>query len=337
MLESLIPTQGPWPSSVRPSKELSIGNRVIKNLIDFGFTGQHLPHQPQRGRDPRDQGLQVDPGLPGRRRRGPHGHPGQVRAPGRGRLRQERGQAHHHQLGRLRRDRRRGRGHRKGLPGARQALRHPHPGPELPGDHQHRRRDPRLLQLHLHEAGAGLHLHRRPERRRRRGRPPGLRPDGGRHPHLRLQRQRRGRDHPRDHALPGRRRGHPGHRDLCRRPARPGQFHADRHRGRGPQAHPGDEGRPHQGRRQGGRLPHRRARQGGHRHRPDLQESRRALLPRRGPPDPGRRRLRHPADPQRQPGRHHHQHRRSGGHRHRRPGRPPAAPCPRFRKQPAPC
>ncbi|MCK7504768.1 MAG: hypothetical protein MZV70_12240 [Desulfobacterales bacterium] len=83
----------------------------------FRLHGDRVPHQPQRGRGPRDQGLQVDPGLPGQHRCGAHGHPGQVRAPGGGRVRQERGQAHHHQLRRVLGNRRRGHGHRKGLPG----------------------------------------------------------------------------------------------------------------------------------------------------------------------------------------------------------------------------
>jgi hypothetical protein len=162
-----------------------------------------IPRQSQRGRGPRHQSLQVDPGLPGQHRCGAHGHPGQVCAPGGGRLREESGQAHHHQLRRLLGNRRRRSCHRKGLSGDSPAVRHPYSRTELPGNHQQRRRDPRLLQLHLHEAGAGLHLHRRPERRGRRGRSPGVRADGGGHPHLCLQRECRRCQHPRNHALSG--------------------------------------------------------------------------------------------------------------------------------------
>ena len=42
---------------------------------------------------------------------------------------------------------------------------------ELPGHHQHRRERPRLLQLYLYPPRPRTHLDRRPERRRRRGDP----------------------------------------------------------------------------------------------------------------------------------------------------------------------
>ena len=45
------------------TKELHIGNRVVKNLLDFGFKGPIYPINPEGGRDPGHQGLRVDPGC----------------------------------------------------------------------------------------------------------------------------------------------------------------------------------------------------------------------------------------------------------------------------------
>jgi predicted CoA-binding protein len=62
----------------------------------------------------------------------------------------------------------------------------------------------RLLQLHLHLPRGRTHLHRGPVRRGGRGDPPGILRHGCGYPHLRVQWQRLRYLHPGDHPLPGR-------------------------------------------------------------------------------------------------------------------------------------
>ena len=185
------------------TKDLSIGNRVIKNLIDFGFTGAVYPVNPSADEvrgikayksilDCPDNIDVVHMVIPAKFVPQAVEDCGQkgvkhiiINSGGFSETGTEGAAIEKDFLARAK---------RFGI----RILR-----TELPGNHQQRRRDPRLLQLHLHEAGPGLHFHRRPERRGRRSRSPGVRADGGGHPHLCLQRECRRCHHPRDHALSG--------------------------------------------------------------------------------------------------------------------------------------
>ena len=310
-------------------KELHIGNRVIKNLLDFGYQGGIYPINPKADEI---RGIKAYPSI--------LDVPGQVDVahmviparfvPAAVEDCGKKGVRHIIiNSGGFFRNRPRGRRDRKGISGKSQSLRHPHFRPQLPGNHQFRSGGKSLLQFHVHLSRGRSHLHCGPVRRGGRGHPPGILRHGRGNAHLRLQRQRLRHLHPGDHPLPGRGRRHPGHRHLRGGAQGP---HGLSRRGpgsNGQETRSGHESRPHHGRRPGSRVPHRWPGQGGHGYRPDFQEGRYRRFPGRRAPDQRRRGFRLTTGSQRKPSGHHHQHRWAGGDRHRHPGgcRPDPAPA----------